>query len=122
MIFMFLAGTSQVVYYYLFKFNFRRVIQNEELWFYTATVILFGVLLSIILLLNTTMHPEMAFREGFFNVISLLTTTGFATADYILWPSSALLIIFPSSLYRCMHRIDNRRHKDGKAPYCHKEY
>jgi len=94
MIFMFLAGTSQVVYYYLFKFNFRRVIQNEELWFYAATVTLFGVLLSIVLLLNTSMNPELAFREGFFNVISLLTTTGFASADYILWPSSALLIIF----------------------------
>jgi len=93
MIFMFLAGTSQVVYYYLFKFNFRRVIQNEELWFYAATVTLFGVLLSIVLLLNTSMNLELAFREGFFNVISLLTTTGFATADYILWLSSPLLII-----------------------------
>ena len=36
MIFMFLAGTSQVIYYYIFKFNFKKVRQNEELWFYIA--------------------------------------------------------------------------------------
>ena len=34
MIFMFLAGTSQVIYYYLVKLNFKKVRQNEELWFY----------------------------------------------------------------------------------------
>ena len=37
MIFMFLAGTSQVVYYYMVKLNFRKVKHNEELWFYIGS-------------------------------------------------------------------------------------
>jgi trk system potassium uptake protein TrkH len=40
------------------------------------------------------MSPEAAFREGFFNVISIITTTGFANADYIKWSSPAIMIIF----------------------------
>lgn len=94
MLFMFLAGTSQVVYYYLVKLNFKKIKQNEELWFYLITVIFAGVAVTSILLVESTMTLESAFRNGFFNVISMLTTTGFSSADYLLWPVSAILIIF----------------------------
>lgn len=94
MIFMFLAGTSQVVFYYLFKFNFKKVIQNEEFWFYIGVTIAAGASVTAILLLQTTTDFEPAFRNGFFNVISILTTTGFFSTDYILWPVPALIIIF----------------------------
>jgi len=94
MIFMFLAGTSQVVYYYLFKFNFKKIRLNEELWFYIAVVITAGAVATIILLAHTTGTLEESFRNGYFQVISIITCTGFASADYILWPLSALLLIF----------------------------
>jgi trk system potassium uptake protein TrkH len=94
MIFMFFAGTSQVVYYYLFKLNFKKIRQNEELWFYLATVIFVGVIISSVLLLENNKNLESALREGFFNVISILTTTGFSSADYLLWPVPAIIIIF----------------------------
>ena len=91
MIFMFLAGTSQLVYYYLFKFNFKKVRQNEELWFYIAVVVVAGAIATFILLVNSTRTFETSFREGFFQVISIITCTGFASADYLLWPVTALL-------------------------------
>jgi trk system potassium uptake protein TrkH len=94
MIFMFLAGTSQVVYYYFFKFNFKKIKQNEELWFYIAVAIVAGALATFVLLVNTTKTFETAFREGFFQVISIMTCTGFASADYLLWPITGLLLIF----------------------------
>jgi trk system potassium uptake protein TrkH len=94
MIFMFLAGVSQVVYYYLIKFNFKKIRQNEELWFYIAVVITAGAVATIILLAHTTGTLEESFRNGFFQVISIITCTGFASTDYILWPLSALLLIF----------------------------
>ena len=50
MIFMFLAGTSQVIYYYLVKFNFKKIRQNEELWFYITVIIIAGTIATIILL------------------------------------------------------------------------
>jgi len=94
MIFMFLAGTSMVVYYYLLKLNLRKVIHNEEFWFYLSTVIFTGTLATCILLINTTKPLEEAFREGFFQIISIITCTGFASADFILWPAAGIILIF----------------------------
>jgi trk system potassium uptake protein TrkH len=94
MIFMFLAGTSQVVYYYLVKFNFKKVRQNEELWFYIVVAVMAGAIATIILLVNSTRTFEESFRDGFFQIISIMTCTGFASADYILWPLTAVLLIF----------------------------
>lgn len=94
MIFMFMAGTSQVVYYYLVKLNFRKVKHNEEFWFYLSTVIFAGTIAAGILLINTTKPIEVAFREGFFQIISIITCTGFASADFILWPAAGTTLIF----------------------------
>lgn len=94
MIFMFLAGTSQVVYYYLLKRNFRKVRHNEELWFFLVTVLVAGTISASILMIHTTIPFSEAFREGFFQVISIITCTGFANADYIFWPSAGILLIF----------------------------
>lgn len=94
MIFMFLAGISQVVYYYLVKFNFRKVKHNEELWFYLIIVISAGALAVSVLVFNTSKPFEEAFREGYFNIISIVTCTGFANADYIHWPAAGISLIF----------------------------
>lgn len=94
MVFMFFAGISQVVYYYILKFNYSKVRQNEELWFYIIVILISGTLASSILLTETALTPEEATRHGFFNIISVITTTGFVSADYLLWPGPALLLLF----------------------------
>jgi trk system potassium uptake protein TrkH len=94
MIFMFLAGTSQIIYYYIVKLNFKKVRQNEELWFYMVVVLLAGTIATSILHLNSINTLEESFREGFFQVISIITCTGFASADYLLWPLTATMLIF----------------------------
>jgi trk system potassium uptake protein len=94
MIFMFLAGISQVIYYFLIKFNFKKIKQNEELRFYIAVAIIAGSLATITLLVNSNRTLEESFREGFFQMISILTCTGYSSADYNLWPLSSVLLIF----------------------------
>jgi trk system potassium uptake protein len=94
MIFMFLSGISFVVYYYLFKLNFRKVKQNEEIWFYIATSAIAGAVITFLLIAKTDKTFETAFREGFFQAVSIITTTGYNNADYILWPVSALILVF----------------------------
>jgi trk system potassium uptake protein TrkH len=94
MIFMFLAGTSQVVYYYMVKLKFSKVKHNEELWFYLSIVIFAGTFAASILLLKSTKPLEEAFREGFFQIISIITCTGFASADFIMWPAAGVVLIF----------------------------
>jgi trk system potassium uptake protein TrkH len=94
MIFMFLAGTSQVIYYYIVKLNFKKVRQNEELWFYIAVTMIAGAIATIILHLNSTRTFEESFREGFFQIISIITCTGYTSADYLAWPGAAIMLIF----------------------------
>jgi trk system potassium uptake protein TrkH len=94
MIFMFLAGTSQLVYYYLGKRNFKKVKQNEELWFYICVAFVAGAIATTILLANSSKSFEEAFREGYFQIISIMTCTGFATVDYLFWPFAGMLLIF----------------------------
>jgi len=94
LIFMFLSGTSQVVYYYLVKLNFKKVRDNEEFWFYLATVIFACAIAVSILMVKTSKPPEDAFREGCFQVVSIITCTGFANNDFILWPSAGLTLLF----------------------------
>ncbi len=94
MIFMLLAGTSQVIYYYIVKRNFKKVKQNEELWFYLAVVLIAGTIATIILHINSTQTLEESFREGFFQIISVITCTGLTSANYLLWPGAALFLIF----------------------------
>jgi trk system potassium uptake protein TrkH len=93
-IFMFLSGVSLVVYYNILKFRFNKVRRNDEFWFYLIVTVLAGVIVTSILFAKTGRPVELAFREGFFQVISIITTTGFATTDYLLWPSVGVFMIF----------------------------
>ncbi|HOK75936.1 MAG TPA: TrkH family potassium uptake protein [Bacteroidales bacterium] len=94
MIFMFLSGISQVVYYYLVKLNFKKVKRNDELFFYLAVIIISGTIATSILISFSGKTFETAFREGFFQAVSIITCTGFANADYLLWPAPGMMLLF----------------------------
>lgn len=64
--------------------------------FYFMSVAFFTVFIAVWLYQTSSMGAEEAFRKSLFQVISLQTSTGFATADYMLWPSilwGCLLIV-----------------------------
>jgi trk system potassium uptake protein len=94
MIFMVLAGTNFAIHYYLFKRDFGRVKENEEIRFYLLTILTLGIAIASILFYRMDMPVELSLRESFFQVISIVTCTGYATADYMVWPEYAWLIIF----------------------------
>ncbi len=93
-IFMFLSGVSFALYYFIVKLKFDKVKHNEELWFYSGTVIIAGFIATGILLSQSPRSFEPAFREGFFQVISFITTTGFDSADYLYWPPAGFILLF----------------------------
>ena len=93
-VFMLLAGVNFVIHYYIFKRNFKKIRDNEELWFYLIVVFSITVVVALILYFSMGKSPENAFRESFFQVVSIITCTGFASADYLIWPSAAWTIIF----------------------------
>ena len=94
MFFMLLAGLSQVIFYYIIKMNYIKVRQNEELWFYFFVVIIAGSIATITLLSNSTLSLAESFRTGFFQVISVISCTGFYSTNYNLWPGTGIMLIF----------------------------
>lgn len=93
-IFMLLASTNFIIPYYLVKRDFQKIRHNEEFRFYLMVVFVIGIIISLSLLKDMGKPVETAFREGFFQVVSIITCTGFATADYLQWPVYAWIIIF----------------------------
>lgn len=94
MIFMLLSGANFLVYYFLIKRKFRKINENEEFKFYLGIVLLLGIIITSILFFKMQKPIEESIREGFFQVITIVTCTGYATADYMLWPNYAWIILF----------------------------
>ncbi len=94
MLFMILAGTNFVIHYSLLMKDYNKVRENDELKFYLSVILVIGIIISATLFIKFKKPAEESFREGFFQVISIITCTGYATADYLKWPGFAWTIIF----------------------------
>jgi len=92
--FMFLAGINFALHFRLFKGNTDHVFTNRELRFYSLLCLAGVILVSGGLWLGSTYSILEAIRYGSFQAISIITTTGFGTNDYELWPSFAMFILF----------------------------
>ncbi len=92
--FMFLGGTSFVLIYLGLKGKFNRIWQNEEFRAYLSITVFVTVLVAIILMFKNGTPLEQAFRQSVFQVVAILTTTGYATADFTIWGASVALIFF----------------------------
>jgi trk system potassium uptake protein TrkH len=93
-IFMFLAGTNFTLHYFSLHGQFKKVVKNEEYKVYFYVTLVVAVVLTAGLIFFMNKDVETAFRDALFTVVSILTTTGFVTADYILWPSYLWMLIF----------------------------
>ena len=84
--FMFLSGINfSLIYLFFLKGSFKRVFSDTEIRWYTKTLLFFTTIITVGLLLSSSMGPEEAFRTSSFLVVSLQTTCGFITADYMQW-------------------------------------
>ena len=105
-LFMFLAGTNFVLSYFAFKGKVQKVIKDEEFKLYFKFIAIFTIIAAFIiyfradLSISSIEHPmvwgraESAFRHSLFQVLSVITTTGFITADYTMWTSFLLVFFF----------------------------
>ena len=91
-VFMALFGINFSIYYLLLLKEFRSVFKDEELRLYL------GVIFVSILLIVLNIRPlydtlEETIRHAAFQVSSIITTTGYATTDFDLWPSFSKTIL-----------------------------
>ncbi|GJM29435.1 MAG: potassium transporter [Cyclobacteriaceae bacterium] len=92
--FMFLAGTNFTLTYFGFKGNFKKVWANEEFRVYSIGTLSLGILVCIGLYYNGESNIEQSFRDALFQVVSVITTTGFVSADYTLWGPAMSVFFF----------------------------
>ncbi len=94
MFFMVLSGMHFGLLYSVIAGKPGDLFRSPVIRFYLITFIVGGLLVSLnIWLSGINLNLGSSLRQGFFQVISIGTTTGFATADSSVWPPFAMLII-----------------------------
>jgi trk system potassium uptake protein len=93
-IFMILAGTNFTLHYFTLTGKFRQIWKNEEFRKYLYILAVVSLVIALFLVLQTSILPEKAFRDSLFQVVSIVTTTGFFTSDYLVWPGTMWFFIF----------------------------
>ena len=91
-VFMILFGINFNMYYFLILKKVKDVFKNEEVRAYLG-IILGATALITVNILSIYEKPLKAFRYAVFQVASIITTTGMATADYNLWPEFSKCIL-----------------------------
>ncbi len=91
-IFMMLFGVNFNVYYLLIIRKFARVGENDELKWYLSIMLGSAVIIAVNILPMYNSFGE-SFRYSFFQVSSIMTTTGYATADFAAWPMLSQMIL-----------------------------
>lgn len=103
--FMFLAGSNFVLSYFAFKGRVQKILRDEEFRFYGLMLTLFALMAATVIYFGAEMpvseyHPmvwgplESAFRHGLFQVMAVVTTTGFVTADFTGWTPFLTVFFF----------------------------
>ena len=104
-LFMFLAGSNFVLSYFAFKGKVQKVLHDEEFRYYAFFTIFLAVIAALVIYLQANVqvsdyHPmvlgpaESAFRHALFQVVAVVTTTGFVTADFTAWTPFLTVFFF----------------------------
>ncbi|MCP4572991.1 MAG: TrkH family potassium uptake protein [bacterium] len=95
-VFMFLAGVNFSLHFMALTGRWRGYARDEEFRFYGVIILLSTALITTVLL-GASFYPDAGttVRHALFQVLAIVTTTGFGTADYLLWPpfTHALLLV-----------------------------
>ncbi|MFC6952415.1 TrkH family potassium uptake protein [Halorubellus litoreus] len=103
--FMLVAGTNFALFWYVLRGEPRRLVENAEFRSYLLAVVAFGALVSALLFVGVGLdatpanvdvipgNAENSLRQGLFQVIGVVTTTGYASMDFNTWDASTQTII-----------------------------
>jgi trk system potassium uptake protein TrkH len=93
-LFMFLAGISFIQHYrFWIERKPMKVLQDYELQTYAWLTVGATLIIALVIAVQNHMGTEEAFRTSLFQVVSILSTTGFVTADFGVWPPVLQLLL-----------------------------
>lgn len=91
-VFMMLFGVNFNVYYLLLIRKFAQIKGNDEVKWYVSIMLCSAFIIAVNIMPIYRSFGE-AFRYSFFQVSSIMTTTGYSTADFALWPMMSQIIL-----------------------------
>lgn len=93
-LFMFLSSIGFMLYVFVVTGNWKRLRKEEEARYYLILVLIAVLAIALDLMLASTHFGyRQALRDGFFNVISISSTTGFGVSDYAKWPLFSQMLL-----------------------------
>lgn len=99
--FMLAGGASFTLYFNAWKRDFHKISRNDEYRFYLMLVIIATAFICIGLILSNY-DIKQAIHESLFNVVSIITSTGYTINDYMQWaPPLWFIIIFITFIGGC---------------------
>jgi trk system potassium uptake protein TrkH len=95
MILTFLGGMSYYLFYFFAKGRFSMILKNVELKFYILLIFVCTIIITIFILSNYSkiMIPKALF-VSFFEVISMVSTSGYSLSQYHFWPTACIMLLF----------------------------
>lgn len=93
--FMFICAINFSLHYEVLHRNYKALINNSEFRFYAVIVLTSIILIAVNVYPLFDNNPLESIRQSAFQVTSLISTTGYATVDYNIWPdfSKAILLL-----------------------------
>jgi len=98
-LFMFLAGVNYSLYFFVFRGKIPRLWKNNEFRFYLSVALIAIVLITLNIWMSSYNSVSESLRYATFQVTSLMTTTGYATADFGKWPAFSQIVILIIMLF-----------------------
>lgn len=93
-LFMLLASISFSSYIYIFKKEGKKIFKNEEIKIYLLIILSTTLIATIFNVFSSNFQSiEEAFRHSIFQIISIISTTGFVTHDYTFWAYPAFFVV-----------------------------
>ena len=92
--FMFMAGTNFTMTYFGLHGKFRKVLRNEEFRFYLIFCVASSLIVGLIIFNLGHDTFEKSIRDALFQIVSVVTTTGYVTHDYTSWTSFLTVVFF----------------------------
>jgi trk system potassium uptake protein TrkH len=94
MFFMFVAATNFNLHYFALKGMFRKIFHDNEWRLYLTIIGVAGLIISVTLFYRFNLGIEQSIRTGFFQVVSVISCTGFTTVDFMQWRPHMWFILF----------------------------
>jgi len=93
-LFMILGATSFSLHYFALKGQFGKILHNEEFLFFLKMIGIFTLIFTVSLFVINQTGLEYTFRKSLFQIVSIITTTGFTTTDYMEWEGFLWFFLF----------------------------